>query len=93
MIVTAALSLTACLLYGHLIKASSPVDLRLGEFPMEIDGWKGQDQPYPDWLPETLGANEFFIRQYRNSDGHTVTLYVAYFDARYGGTTHNPDNC
>ena len=93
LILTAALSLTACLLYGHLIRASSPVGLRLGEFPMEIDGWNGQNQPYPDWLPETLGANEIFIREYRNADGDAVSLYVAYFDARYGGTTHNPNVC
>ena len=93
LMVAVALSLTACLLYAHMIKASSPVGLRLAEFPMEVDGWRGQDQPYPDWLPETLTANEFFIRKYRNGDGQTVTFYVAYFDARYGGTTHNPNIC
>jgi len=93
LMVAVVLSLTACLLYAHIIKASSPVGLRLAEFPMEVDGWRGQDQSYPDWLPETLRANEFFIRKYRNGDGDTVIFYVAYFDARYGGTTHNPNVC
>jgi EpsI family protein len=88
-----ALSLTACLIYAHTIKASSLAGLRLAEFPMEIGGWEGRSVPYPDWLPEELGANEFFIRTYRNSEGSTVDLYVAYFDARYGGTTHNPYIC
>jgi EpsI family protein len=60
---------------------------------MSIAGWTGRNLPYPDWLPQELRANEFFIRDYRNARGDAVTLYVAYFDARYGGTTHNPDIC
>ena len=44
-------------------------------------------------MPEELGAREFFIREYRNGQGGVVTLYTAYFDARYGGTAHNPDVC
>jgi len=88
------LGLTAVLRYAHMAKASSfPVGLRLGEFPMSVAGWQGQSVPYPDWLPDELGANEFFIREYTNDRGGSVTLYAAYFDARYGGTTHNPDVC
>lgn len=88
------LALTAVLRYAHMVKASSfPVGLRLGELPMSAAGWQGKSVPYPDWLPEELGANEFFIRQYTNERGGAVTFYAAYFDARYGGTTHNPDIC
>ena len=89
-----ALGLTAVLSYAHMVRESSfPVGLRLGEFPMSVAGWNGKSVPYPDWLPEELGANEFFIREYTNAHGSAVTLYAAYFDARYGGTTHNPDVC
>ncbi len=88
------LGLTGALRYAHMAKASSfPVGLRLSEFPMNVAGWQGKSVPYPDWLPEELGANEFFIREYTNGQGAAVTLYVAYFDARYGGTGHNPDVC
>jgi len=88
------LALTAVLRYAHMAKASSfPVGLRLGELPMSAAGWQGKNVPYPDWLPEELGANEFFIREYTNDRGGAATFYAAYFDARYGGTTHNPDIC
>ena len=88
------LALAAALRYAHMARASSfPVGLRLGEFPMNVAGWQGKGVPYPDWLPEELGANEFFIREYSNGNGCAVTLYAAYFDARYGGTEHNPDVC
>jgi len=92
--VVIVLGLTALIRYAHMAKASSfPVGLRLGEFPMSVPGWQGKSVPYPDWLPEELGANEFFIREYTKGQGATVTLYAAYFDARYGGTEHNPDVC
>lgn len=92
--VVIVLGLTALLRYAHMAKASSsPVGLRLGEFPMSAAGWQGKSFPYPDWLPEELGANEFFIREYTNGQGSAVTMYAAYFDARYGGTVHHPDIC
>lgn len=93
--VVIVLGLTALLRYAHMAKASSsPVGLRLGEFPMTADGWQGKSVPYPDWLPEELGANEFFIREYTSGQrASAVTMYAAYFDARYGGTVHNPDIC
>jgi len=88
------LGLTALLRYAHMAKSPSfPVGLRLGQFPMSAEGWQGKSVPYPDWLPEELGANEFFIREYTSDQGSAVTLYAAYFDARYGGTGHNPDIC
>ena len=89
------LALTAVLRYAHMAKASSsPVGLRLGEFPMSAAGWQGKSVAYPDWLPEELGANEFFIREYTSGQhSSAVTMYAAYFDARYGGTAHHPDVC
>jgi len=93
-ILITALLVTALFRYAHMVKASSfRVGLRLSEFPMSVAGWEGKGVPYPDWLPEELGANEFFIRQYSNGQGNLLSLYVAYFDARYGGTTHNPYVC
>jgi EpsI family protein len=92
-IVIIMLALATCLRYTHMIRASSPPGLRLGEFPMSVSGYQGKDMPYPDWLPDELGAREFFIRQYEGEESPSMTLYVAYFDARYGGTAHNPDVC
>jgi len=92
-IVVVILALATCLRYVHMMRASSPPGLRLSEFPMSVAGYEGKDMPYPDWLPEELGAKEFFIRQYDNYQGAGISLYAAYFDARYGGTGHNPDVC
>jgi EpsI family protein len=92
-IVVLTLALAICLRYTHMIRAASPPGLRLGEFPMTVSGYEGKDMPYPDWLPEELGARDFFIRQYESEQAGSMTLYVAYFDARYGGTAHNPDVC
>jgi len=92
--VTVILALTACLMYWHIsTEGSPPEELKLSEFPLNIGEWRGTDMPYPDWLPESLGANEFIIRNYATPEGQDVVMYVAYFDARYGGTVHNPDVC
>jgi len=92
-IVIIILALATCLRYAHMMRVSATPGLRLGEFPMSVSGYEAKDMPYPDWLPEELGAKEFFIRQYNNQQGTSVSLYAAYFDARYGGTAHNPDVC
>ncbi len=92
-IVIITLALATCLRYTHMMRASSPPGLRLAEFPMSVPGYEGKEMPYPEWLPEELGAREFFIRQYDNQQGTSISLYAAYFDARYGGTGHNPDVC
>jgi len=68
-------------------------ELRLNHFPMNIDGWQGEEQSFPDWLPKALNAEEFFVRQYTSNDGKLLWFYVGRFSSRRGSQMHNPDNC
>ncbi|NOX98117.1 MAG: EpsI family protein [Nitrospirae bacterium] len=66
-------------------------ELRLNNLPMKIGGWQGEEQPFPNWLPAALNAEEFFIRRYTNDSGNFIWLYVGHFGSRRG--IHEPDRC
>ena len=66
----------------------------LAGFPLEVDGWRGREQPAlsTDVLAE-LGADEYLDRSYTNGAA-SVGLYVGYYASqRQGDSVHSPLNC
>ncbi len=73
-----------------------PVVVRtnLENLPMEIAGYKGTEDFFPDSVYKELNADRHVYRHYRNSDGKQVDLYIGYYGTAKGGRTgHNPYAC
>jgi len=78
---------------GLISKKPEVNRLSLHDFPYTVGDYKGVDLEYPDWLEDALKAEEFILRDYTDSKGNRLKLYVAYFTSRKGTSTHNPDVC
>jgi EpsI family protein len=66
------------------------------EFPKEVGTWKqaGGDQRFDNATMEILGASDYLLRDYRNTDGRVANFYVGYYASqRNGATYHSPLNC
>ena len=80
----------------HGVSHGEPVPLRqpLGQLPMAMDGWLGQDDPLEARIVSVLGVSDYVNRAYMNSGGQRVDLYVGYYQSqRTGETIHSPKNC
>jgi EpsI family protein len=68
----------------------------LAQFPYQIDGRIGRDQPITQDVLDVLGPGDFLMRDYEGSARKLipVNLYIAYFQSqRTGDTIHSPKNC
>lgn len=67
----------------------------LASFPLDIDGWRGRNEPdFSKQIVAILGVDDYIFRSYRRPDQPTVGLYVGYHDSqRQGDTIHSPLNC
>jgi EpsI family protein len=80
----------------HGVSHGEPVPLRqpLGQLPMAMDGWLGQDDPLEGRIVTALGVSDYVNRAYRGVGGQRVDLYVGYYQSqRTGETIHSPKNC
>jgi EpsI family protein len=80
----------------HGVSHGEPVPLRqpLGQLPMAMDGWLGQDDPLEERIVTALGVSDYVNRAYRGVGGQRVDLYVGYYQSqRTGETIHSPKNC
>jgi EpsI family protein len=80
----------------HGVSHGEPVPLRqpLGQLPMAMDGWLGQDHPLEAQIVSVLGVTDYANRAYKSSDGQPVDLYIGYYQSqRTGDTIHSPKNC
>ena len=94
-LVTAGLLLAGIALL-HGVSHGEPVSLRqpLGQLPMAMDGWLGQDEPLEARTVAALGVSDYTNRAYVSSGGQPVDLYVGYYQSqRTGETIHSPKNC
>lgn len=70
--------------------------LPLAQFPNQIDGRVGTDQPLSQDVLDVLGPGDFLVRDYQDPAKQlvVVNLYIAYFQSqRTGDTIHSPKNC
>src|SRR3984893_3137895 len=80
----------------HGVSHGEPVPLRqpLGQLPMAINGWRGQDDPLAARIVSALGVSDYVNRGYISGGGPPVGLYVGYYQSqRTGETIHSPKNC
>jgi EpsI family protein len=85
-------ALAAARIPGAPIPAGEP-EKRLSTFPMELEGWKGKDDPFDSKVMAVVGTDDDLHRIYRKGDSY-LWLYVGYYGTRKGGRTgHMPNYC
>jgi EpsI family protein len=67
----------------------------LAEFPKSLGDWAAvSDQKIGKQSMEVLQVDDYFMRNYRNSKGEIVGLYIGYFKSqREGKGIHSPRQC
>jgi len=67
----------------------------LAEFPKELGDWVAiSDQRMDDQSMKVLQVDDYCMRNYRNSRGEVIGLYVGYFRSqREGKGIHSPRQC
>jgi EpsI family protein len=81
---------------GLISQRGEPVVVKtnLENLPMEIAGYKGTEDFFPDSVYKELNADRHVYRHYRSADGKQVDLYIGYYGTAKGGRTgHNPYAC
>ncbi len=96
--ILAAILLTATAVFLHARGRNEvfPPRQPLAAFPGQLGAWDGTEIPIPQDVRDVLGAGDFMLRVYRNTETRDpyVDLFVAYFPSqRAGDTIHSPKNC
>jgi len=96
--ILAAILLTATAVFLHARGRNEvfPPRQPLAAFPEQLGAWYGTEIPIPQDVRDVLGAGDFMLRVYRNTETRDpyVDLFVAYFPSqRAGDTIHSPKNC
>ena len=81
----------------HLRSSSEVVPIRqsLGEFPQNVGDWKMKEAfSFDQRTLDVLQCNDYTNRYYADSAGHTLMLYIGYWESQRRGTQiHSPKNC
>ncbi|HBA86941.1 MAG TPA: VPLPA-CTERM-specific exosortase XrtD [Geobacter sp.] len=84
------------------LAAASAVDFRqkvvparsFAGFPLELAGWKGSRTAMDRIYLDSLKLDDYSMVDYRDRDGKTVSLYVAYYGSQSkGASIHSPASC
>lgn len=72
-----------------------PVNKSFSEFPAKLDGWQmTADNQFADNILNVLRPTDYLSREYRNTDGRIVNLYLGYHGGGKGaGGIHSPRHC
>ena len=71
-----------------------PLRQPLGQLPLAMNGWLGQDDPLEARIVSALGVSDYVNRGYISGGEPPVGLYVGYYQSqRTGETIHSPKNC
>ena len=67
----------------------------LADFPKELGDWTSiSEQKIGDRSMKILQVDDYFMRNYRNSKGEIIGLYIGYFKSqREGKGIHSPRQC
>lgn len=86
-----------CALLGTLLmdrEESPPPRAVFVDFPMQINGWRGQPFPLEQQYIETLRFDDYVLADYRLSPQQQVSFYAAYYRSqRKGQSAHSPQSC
>jgi EpsI family protein len=86
---------TGILLHSRPHADQNPPSEAMSQFPNEIAGRIGSDQPLDRETLDVLGAGDFLSRIYtQGRQALPISLFIAYFPTqRTGQTIHSPKNC
>ena len=90
------LTVTAIFLEARTSREVVPAREMLASLPHQLGPWTGTDIAIPQDILDILGAGDFLLRVYRNSETPQpyVDLFIAYFPSqRSGDSIHSPKNC
>jgi EpsI family protein len=69
------------------------IRMPLAGFPMQVDGWRGQEAPLEQWIVDEVGVDDHLSRYYVSSAG-LIGAYIGYYETqRQGKNIHSPLNC
>jgi len=95
-ILTVVILLAAAALNHYLSKPDISLPRKsLAEFPRELGDWSVvSDQRMDDGSMRILQVDDYILRNYRNSEGKVIGLYIGYFKSqREGKGIHSPRQC
>lgn len=70
------------------------IKTNLENIPMEIGGYRAEEDSFPDSVYEELNADKHVYRHYRDDSGREIDLYIGYYGTAKGGRTwHTPHGC
>jgi EpsI family protein len=95
-LISIGLLLVALLAVFGISQRGTPqvVATNLEKIPMQIDGYDGTEDRFPQSVYDALGADLHLYRHYQNTHGDQVDLYIGYYGTAKGGRTgHNPYAC
>ncbi len=86
---------TALLLHARPDRDHNPPYQPLSQFPAQLAGWTGTDEPIDQETLDVLGNGEFLSRVYtRSAQAAPIGLFIGYFPTqRTGQTIHSPRHC
>ena len=88
MAIVTALSLAAYL----PARTDIALKTKVANFPKEIGEWKGTDLPIEENVYQILETRNLFIRNYKNTQGDSVYLYIVYSEDNRK-VSHPPEVC
>lgn len=66
----------------------------LNEIPLNLDGFNGANDQYPESVYNALNADAHIFRHYQNAAGQVADLYIGYYSTAKGGRSpHTPFGC
>jgi EpsI family protein len=73
----------------------TPTRRPLAEFPGAVGSWKQVGEgTVSDAIAGVLKSDDYLLRSYRDSQGRTAEMFVAYYAFQQAGETmHSPKNC
>lgn len=70
------------------------VHTNLENIPMQIAGYQGREDTFPQGVYDALPADLHLYRLYRSPQGSELSLYLGYYGTAKGGrSSHNPYAC
>ena len=71
-----------------------PVRTSFSEFPLHLPGWVARRGSLEGIYLDTLKLDDYLLADYRNEEGRSVNLYMAYYySQRKGEAVHSPRSC
>jgi exosortase D (VPLPA-CTERM-specific) len=71
-----------------------PARSKFPEFPARLADWQGEQTKMEESVSDYLGLTDYILANYKNSKGHFVNFYSAYYESqRKGVSPHSPRVC